>query len=79
MTPGGVSNGNLHDGAQQRLVSLGLKLRLAEESVMPEQISLRETISDVVTGLVAVSRTNYRRFLCVFTRRYCRREGSVRR
>ena len=46
---------DLHDGAQQRLVSLGLKLRLAEDSVTPEQMSLREQISDVVTGLVAVS------------------------
>jgi signal transduction histidine kinase len=46
---------DLHDGAQQRLVSLGLKLRLAEESVSPEQSTLRAQISDVVTGLVGVS------------------------
>jgi signal transduction histidine kinase len=46
---------DLHDGAQQRLVSLGLKLRLAEESVPPEQTTLRTQISDVVTGLVGVS------------------------
>ena len=46
---------DLHDGAQQRLVSLGLKLRLAEESVPPEQATLRPQISDVVTGLVGVS------------------------
>jgi signal transduction histidine kinase len=46
---------DLHDGAQQRLVSLGLKLRLAEESVPPEQATLRAQISDVVTGLVGVS------------------------
>jgi signal transduction histidine kinase len=46
---------DLHDGAQQRLVSLGLKLRLAEESVSPEQATLRAQISDVVTGLVGVS------------------------
>jgi signal transduction histidine kinase len=46
---------DLHDGAQQRLVSLGLKLRLAEESVPPEQKTLRAQISDVVTGLVGVS------------------------
>jgi signal transduction histidine kinase len=46
---------DLHDGAQQRLVSLGLKLRLAEESVPPEQAPLRTQISDVVTGLVGVS------------------------
>jgi signal transduction histidine kinase len=46
---------DLHDGAQQRLVSLGLRLRLAEESVPPEQTAVREQISDVVTGLVGVS------------------------
>ncbi|HEY2087764.1 MAG TPA: GAF domain-containing protein [Mycobacterium sp.] len=46
---------DLHDGAQQRLVSLGLKLRLTEESVSPEQATLRAQISDVVTGLVDVS------------------------
>ena len=46
---------DLHDGAQQRLVSLGLRLRLAEDSVTPEQMVLREQISDVVTDLVAVS------------------------
>jgi signal transduction histidine kinase len=46
---------DLHDGAQQRLVSLGLRLRLAEESVPPEQMALREQISDVVTGLGDVS------------------------
>jgi signal transduction histidine kinase len=46
---------DLHDGAQQRLVSLGLRLRLAEESVPPEQMALREQISDVVAGLVDVS------------------------
>ena len=46
---------DLHDGAQQRLVSLGLKLRLAEESVPPGQTALRGQISDVVTGLVGIS------------------------
>jgi signal transduction histidine kinase len=46
---------DLHDGAQQRLVSLGLELRLAEESVPPEQMALRKQISNVVTGLVGVS------------------------
>ena len=46
---------DLHDGAQQRLVSLGLKLRLAEEFALPDQASLRAQISDVVTGLVGVS------------------------
>ena len=46
---------NLHDGAQQRLVTLGLQLRAAETSVPAELRSLKEQISDVVDGLVGVS------------------------
>jgi signal transduction histidine kinase len=46
---------NLHDGAQQRLVSIGLQLRTAETSVPPELRSLKRQISGVVDGLVAVS------------------------
>jgi signal transduction histidine kinase len=46
---------DLHDGAQQRLVSLGLQTRLAEASVPPEQPSLREQLGDIVSGLTAVS------------------------
>jgi signal transduction histidine kinase len=46
---------DLHDGAQQRLVSLGLQLRLAESSVPPELQSLKELMSGVVSGLTAVS------------------------
>jgi signal transduction histidine kinase len=46
---------NLHDGAQQRLVSLGLQLRRAEMSVPSGLGSLKEQISDVVDGLVGVS------------------------
>jgi signal transduction histidine kinase len=46
---------DLHDGAQQRLVSLGLQLRTAEASVPPEWHILRERLSDVVTGLTGVS------------------------
>jgi signal transduction histidine kinase len=46
---------DLHDGAQQRLVSLGLKLRLVENSVTTEHIALKTQISDVVEGLVGVS------------------------
>ena len=45
---------DLHDGAQQRLVSLGLQLRLAEGSVPPEQ-PLKEQLSGIVSGLTAVS------------------------
>jgi signal transduction histidine kinase len=46
---------DLHDGAQQRLVALGLQLRLAEESVPPEQPSLREQLGRVLSGLTGVS------------------------
>jgi signal transduction histidine kinase len=46
---------DLHDGAQQRLVSLGLQVRAAEASVPSELQPLREQISDIVDGLVAVS------------------------
>jgi signal transduction histidine kinase len=46
---------DLHDGAQQLLVSLGLQLRTAEALVPPEQPALREHISDIATGLAGVS------------------------
>jgi signal transduction histidine kinase len=46
---------DLHDGAQQRLVSLGLKLRLLEGSVGSELPTLRQQISDAVDGLTAIS------------------------
>jgi signal transduction histidine kinase len=46
---------DLHDGAQQRLVSLGLELRTAEAHVPPEQQPLRERISQLVTSVVGVS------------------------
>ena len=45
---------DLHDGAQQRLVSLGLKLRTAEALVPPDLHQLNEQISDVVMGLAGV-------------------------
>jgi signal transduction histidine kinase len=47
---------DLHDGAQQRLVSLGLELRAAEDSVPLELQPLRKQISDIVDGLVGVSK-----------------------
>jgi signal transduction histidine kinase len=47
---------DLHDGAQQRLVSLGLQLRAAEASVLPQQQALLEQISDIVSGLAGVSK-----------------------
>jgi signal transduction histidine kinase len=46
---------DLHDGAQQRLVALGVQLRLAEASVPPEQPSLREQLGDIVSALTGVS------------------------
>ncbi|MFG1783853.1 GAF domain-containing protein [Rhodococcus oryzae] len=46
---------DLHDGAQQRLVSLGLALRTAEAAVPPGSDALRAQISDIVRGLVGVS------------------------
>jgi signal transduction histidine kinase len=44
---------DLHDGTQQRLVSLGLALRAAEASLPPERDDLRAQLSGVATGLVA--------------------------
>ncbi|MFC0452370.1 GAF domain-containing protein [Rhodococcus jostii] len=46
---------DLHDGAQQRLVSLGLELRKAEASVPPPQNDLKEQLSHIVSGLTGVS------------------------
>jgi signal transduction histidine kinase len=46
---------DLHDGAQQRLVSLGLELRTAEASVPTELPGLSAQISHIVGGLAGVS------------------------
>ncbi|MDT5016536.1 MAG: hypothetical protein QOD39_2696 [Mycobacterium sp.] len=46
---------DLHDGAQQRLVSLGLQLRTAEASLPIEWQALRKQVSDIVTGLKGLS------------------------
>jgi len=46
---------DLHDGAQQRLISLGLALRMAEAAVPPELHPLKKQMSDIVDGLVGVS------------------------
>jgi PAS domain S-box-containing protein len=45
---------DIHDGAQQRLISLGLKLRLAEESVPPECDDLKTVVSEAVSSLTDV-------------------------
>jgi signal transduction histidine kinase len=42
---------DLHDGAQQRLVSLGLELRAAEATVPPPMGDLRRVLSRLGTGL----------------------------
>jgi signal transduction histidine kinase len=46
---------DLHDGAQQRLVSLGLQLRVAEEAVPPELDEFRGQLAQVLAGLTGVS------------------------
>jgi signal transduction histidine kinase len=46
---------DLHDGAQQRLVTLGLKLRSAEAAVPPDLGSVREQLAEIVDGLTGVS------------------------
>ncbi len=46
---------DLHDGAQQRLVSLGLQLRMAEESIPSQRNELKEQLSRIVSGLTGVS------------------------
>ena len=45
---------DLHDGAQQRLVSLGLELRTAEATLPPELGDLRGRLSRLGTGLTDV-------------------------
>jgi signal transduction histidine kinase len=47
---------DLHDGAQQRLVSLGLNLRAAEATVPDDLGSLRRRLSEIVDGLVEASK-----------------------
>jgi signal transduction histidine kinase/putative methionine-R-sulfoxide reductase with GAF domain len=44
---------DLHDGTQQRLVSLGLAVRAAEANLPPERDDLRAQLSAVAMGLVA--------------------------
>jgi PAS domain S-box-containing protein len=46
---------DLHDGAQQRLVALGLQARMVEAAMPPELDGLKSQLSDVVSGLTGVS------------------------
>jgi signal transduction histidine kinase len=46
---------DLHDGAQQRLVSLGLMLRNAENSLPPELHDQKRQLSDICSALSGVS------------------------
>ena len=46
---------DLHDGAQQRLVSLALALRAAEAKVPADQPELRRQLADVATGITDVT------------------------
>ncbi|MBV8179246.1 MAG: GAF domain-containing protein, partial [Mycobacterium sp.] len=45
---------DIHDGAQQRLVSLGLKLRLAEDLVPSDCAELKHELSQSISGLTDV-------------------------
>jgi len=46
---------NLHDGAQQRAVSLGLRVRLAAEAVPPELYELKEQLFSIQSGLTGLA------------------------
>ena len=46
---------NLHDGAQQRLISLGLELRMAEASIPAERQDIKERLAHITSGLTDVS------------------------
>ncbi|AKS36714.1 ATP-binding protein [Mycolicibacterium goodii] len=45
---------DLHDGAQQRIVSLGLELRAVQASAPPENSELQDQMSHVVDGLAGL-------------------------
>lgn len=45
---------DIHDGAQQRIVSLGLKLRVAQDSVPDGADSLKRELAEAVSGLTDV-------------------------
>nr|BFE58321.1 hypothetical protein GCM10020063_028470 [Dactylosporangium thailandense] len=45
---------DLHDGTQQRLISLALQLRTVEASIPPGQDTVKEELSSAVNGLIGV-------------------------
>jgi signal transduction histidine kinase len=45
---------DLHDGAQQQLVALGLRLRAAQTAIAPCQEQLEELVSSTIQGLTGV-------------------------
>ena len=45
---------DLHDGAQQRLVSLGLGLRVAQKAVPPDNPGLKRELDDLADGIIEV-------------------------
>jgi signal transduction histidine kinase len=44
---------DLHDGAQQRLVSLGLQLRAVQATVPPDLVELSDELASISTGLIS--------------------------
>jgi signal transduction histidine kinase len=46
---------DLHDGAQQRLVTLGLQVRLVDSAVAPEQREIKEQLAGVLSSVTAVA------------------------
>ena len=46
---------DLHDGAQQRLVSLGLMLRAVEDSIPSHLPAVKAQVSDIIAGLLAAN------------------------
>jgi signal transduction histidine kinase len=47
---------DLHDGAQQRLVTLGLQLRIAEDALPDEMAEHKRELLEVLNGITGVSR-----------------------
>lgn len=63
---------DLHDGTQQRLVSLGLAVRAAEATVPADLTDLRAELSRIAAGSVMPG-PSYKRSHAAFTRQTSRR------